>query len=312
MTDSLLRRAQHSLSPLQRREIDQALAWCDQDPVANVAIAMHLEIARASGVMVPSLWAVKRRSRLGLTGLSRELVGVIWNGANLTALLPDSDGDAEAHDDVCADVAAAMVARLTRPAALVGAADVTLNLWGRVEPWWGPSREVRSSQLSMAISTTPRHVTSAASGVDLTAVRRATMEDYEQLLPASVHMFIGEVGYDPMRHGRASYEARLRALIRAGHAFVQVGMIDGRRQVVFKADIGAVARDVAQVQGVWVHPTLRGRGVAKAGMAAVVEATHALIASTVSLYVNDFNEPAVASYRAVGFTEVGRFATVMF
>ena len=47
-------------------------------------------------------------------------------------------------------------------------------------------------------------------------------------------------------------------------------------------------------------------------MAAVVEAVRASIAATVSLYVNDFNAPAVAGYRAVGFAEVGTFATVMF
>jgi predicted GNAT family acetyltransferase len=44
----------------------------------------------------------------------------------------------------------------------------------------------------------------------------------------------------------------------------------------------------------------------------VIEATQATLAPTVSLYVNDFNAPAIAAYDAVGFERVGMFATVMF
>jgi predicted GNAT family acetyltransferase len=33
---------------------------------------------------------------------------------------------------------------------------------------------------------------------------------------------------------------------------------------------------------------------------------------TVSLYVNDYNLPARATYAKVGFTQVGEFATVHF
>jgi len=306
MTDSLLRRAQHTLSPLQRREIEPALALCATDPVGHVVPAMHLESAARSGHLSSGLWAVRRRA-----GLGRDLAGVIWNGANFTAVLPARD---EAVADAQrADVAASAVSRLARPAALVGPAEPTLDLWGRVEPWWGPAREVRPRQVSMAISATPRHVGAIQQdGLDLDAVRLATELDYALLLPACVHMFVGEVGYDPMRHGRAAYEERLHQLVRNGRSFVQLGTVDGQRAVVFKAEVGAIGGGVAQLQGVWTHPALRGRGLAKAGMAAVIEATRAEIAPVVSLYVNDFNTPAIAVYEAVGMEKVGDFATVMF
>ncbi|WP_062465567.1 GNAT family N-acetyltransferase [Demequina maris] len=305
MTDSLLRRAQHSLAPLQRRDLDAAIALARRDPVAHVVPLMHLETARGSGIMTGSLWGVRRRS-----GLHSNLVGLVWNGANLSAVLPEGDGEDE--DSLRAEVAAGAIARLTRPAALVGPADVTLDLWGRVEPWWGPAREVRARQVSMAIDHEPRRVAGIdASGLDLEAVRRATLDDYDLLLPACVHMFIGEVGYDPMRHGRAGYEERLRYLVRAGRSYVQMGVVDGTRQVVFKAEVGALGGDVAQLQGVWVHPDLRGRGLARAGLGAVIDAVRAQLAPTVSLYVNDFNPVAIRAYDAVGFREVGTFATVM-
>jgi len=306
MTDSLLRRTQHSVAPLQRREIEAALSLCALDPVASVVPAMHLETAVRSGHLSAGLWAVRRRA-----GLGRELSGVVWNGANFTAILPATDvGLADAQR---ADVAAGAVSRLARPAAMVGPAEVTLDLWGRVEPWWGPARELRPRQVSMAIADAPTHVgPAAADGLGLEAVRRATLDDYDDLLPACVHMFIGEVGYDPMRHGRVAYEDRLRQLVRSGRAFLQYGIVEGRRAVVFKSEVGALGGGVAQLQGVWVHPALRGRGLARAGLGAVIEGTRATIAPTVSLYVNDFNAPAIAAYEAVGFARVGMFATVMF
>jgi predicted GNAT family acetyltransferase len=306
MTDSLLRRAQHTVAPLQRREIEAALAICAADPVASVVPAMHLESALRTGHLSAGLWAVRRRA-----GLARELTGVVWNGANFTAVLPS--GDELTEDGQRADVAAGAVSRLARPAAMVGRADLTLDLWGRLEPWWGPARELRPRQVSMAIKGPARHVAAVdGEGLDLDAVRRATLDDYDELLPACVHMFIGEVGYDPMRHGRVAYEDRLRQLVRGGRAFLQYGTVDGRRAVVFKSEVGALAGGVAQLQGVWVHPSLRGRGLARAGLAAVIEATQATLAPTVSLYVNDFNAPAIAAYDAVGFERVGMFATVMF
>ena len=84
---------------------------------------------------------------------------------------------------------------------------------------------------------------------------------------------------------------------------------DGR--VIFKADVGSVALGCAQLQGVWLDPQLRGKGLAVPLMAAVVEQVMATRAKWVTLYVNDFNEAARATYRHVGFEDVGTFSTVL-
>ena len=148
------------------------------------------------------------------------------------------------------------------------------------------------------------------------AVRTARLDDFAALLPACVDMFTGEVGYDPLLHGRRAYEDRLKWLIRTGRSFVQYGVAEGRRQVVFKAEAGVVSRGVdgagvAELQGVWVHRELRDRGLARAGLAAVIALAQAELAPTVSLYVNDFNHKAIRAYDAVGFQRIGTFATVM-
>jgi hypothetical protein len=122
-------------------------------------------------------------------------------------------------------------------------------------------------------------------------------------------MFTEEVGVSPLHgDGGTSYRARVGELIRAGRAFARIE--DG--QVIFKAEVGAATARSCQVQGVWVRPEYRGRGLAAPGMAGVVDLARASIAPVVSLYVNDFNAPARATYRRAGFTEVGEFMSVLF
>jgi predicted GNAT family acetyltransferase len=127
------------------------------------------------------------------------------------------------------------------------------------------------------------------------------------VLPAAAAMFTEEIGYRPYWGSGRLYRQGIESLIRQGHTFVRID--DG--EVVFKADVGSVALGVAQVQGVWVAPRWRGQGLAGPAMAAVVEQIRAEIAGVVTLYVNDFNTPARATYARVGFTEIGRFATVL-
>jgi predicted GNAT family acetyltransferase len=61
-----------------------------------------------------------------------------------------------------------------------------------------------------------------------------------------------------------------------------------------------------------VRPGWRDRGLATGGVAAVVQDALTHVAPVVSLYVNDYNEAARATYRRVGFTDVGAFMSVLF
>ncbi len=81
---------------------------------------------------------------------------------------------------------------------------------------------------------------------------------------------------------------------------------------MFKAEIGSLSQRVALIQGVWVHPDLRGQGRAGPGMAAVVRAIQHNLGRVPSLYVNQYNQRALRAYRRIGFQQVGRFASVLF
>lgn len=310
MTDSLLRRVRPkiTLTPLHRRDLEAARALCARRPAAYVMPSMHVE--RAIDEAPPSsgrLWALHAKG-----GSDRGLVGVLWHGVNLIPAIPDPT------EEVLVGLADLAATCLARPSGLVGEAEVVLDLWRRIRPKWGPERAVREEQWLMTLDgppVFPEPSPADASGLPLEPVRLARPEDFDAVLPAAIHMFQGEVGYDPTEHGRGVYEDRLRRLIQYGRSFVQFGEVEvaGRyeRRVVFKAEAGIVGCGVAELQGVWVDPMLRGRGLGREGLAAVCSAIQADLAPTLSLYVNSFNRAAIAAYEAVGFQRVGTFATVM-
>lgn len=189
-----------------------------------------------------------------------------------------------------------------RSSSIVGPADEVLDLWRLLEPAWAPAREVRARQPLLVIDQP------AAIPAD-PRVRPATRADLDLLVPACVAMFTAEVGVSPLAGGVASaYRARIAEMVADGRSFVLIE--DG--VVLFKAEVGAVSGGVCQVQGVWVDPGFRGRGISETGMAAVVERARATIAPSVSLYVNDYNTAARKCYAAVGFRDAGAFATVLF
>ena len=107
---------------------------------------------------------------------------------------------------------------------------------------------------------------------------------------------------------RGLYRTRVEQLVGKGWSFARIE--DG--EVVFKAEVACATPYAAQVQGVWVAPHHRGRGLAGPGMAAVVDHVHRDIAPVVSLYVNAWNTPARRAYERVGFEQSATFATVMF
>jgi predicted GNAT family acetyltransferase len=121
-------------------------------------------------------------------------------------------------------------------------------------------------------------------------------------------MFTEEVGVDPRRpDGGAGYRARVEDLIRSGRSFAR---FEGGK-VIVKAEIGAVSSRAALIQGVWVTPEHRGKGLAAPAVATVVQHIQSM-GRIPSLYVNAHNFSARAAYKRVGFRQVGTFASVLF
>ncbi|HEY6294033.1 MAG TPA: DUF4081 domain-containing protein [Streptosporangiaceae bacterium] len=275
-----------SVRLLDERDRGAVLAICDRDPVTNVFVSSRV---RALGVDPGRLGA-----QMWGHGSGGSLESLCYSGANLVPVA--------ATQDAVAAFADRALRQGRRCSSVVGPAGEVQALWGLLRPQWGPAREVRPAQPVMVIEGAP-HIAPDP------LVRRVRPDEFDILWPASVAMFTEEVGVSPTSgDGGASYRARVQQLIRAGRAFARIE--DGR--VIFKAEVGAVTPQACQVQGVWVRPEHRGRGLAAPGMAAVVVEASRSFAPLVSLYVNDYNAPARAAYRRAGFTETGRFMSVLF
>lgn len=272
---------------LDDRDLPVVRGVLDADPVSNVAVAARVDVAGLD------------RRRLGAELFGWPPVGppqaLLWSGANLIPV----GADAPAVDAF----ARATAARPRMCSSVVGPRGAVLALWARLEPFWGPAREVRPYQPLMVADRPAERVLP-----DL-AVRLANLDDVDALMPACVAMYTEEVGVSPLAGGCGdAYRARVVDLVRSGRTYLRLY----RGQVVFKAEIGAVSPYVCQVQGVWVAPQWRGRGLGTAGMAAVLADALRTVAPTVSLYVNDYNTPARRAYLRCGFREIGEFATVLF
>ena len=277
----------HEIRALDAHSIDLVKNLIEQDPVRHCFLAARLEQTKQSKF---------RPSYPDLLGYFDDgnLKSVLMTGANIVPV----------NTSLIARQEFATVLNRSgrRSSSIVGPVEEVLDLWSRVSASWGPAREVRGNQPVLSMRSN--------SSVEIDHdVRYSNLSDLEDLVPACIAMFTEEVGISPTINGGGNaYRNRISELVSSRRSFVKyLGS-----ELVFKAEIGTVGAGVAQIQGVWVKPEHRGKGISVSAMAAVVKLVLADVAPVVSLYVNDYNEVALKTYRSVGFEQVDTFATVLF
>ncbi|MBS2937461.1 GNAT family N-acetyltransferase [Nocardioides sp. J2M5] len=273
------------LGPADR---DRFIELAEQDPVVNVFADYRARLTNLDERWLGGqVWG---------RFVGDDLVAGCHLGANFVPVqcTPDDVG-------AFADVA---LRRRASVGTIVGPHDVVAALWEEVEARWQRPREVRASQPHLEMDRLP-------SVAPDPSVRLTTPRDLDLLYPACVAMYTEEVGVSPENDsgGGDLYRARVQQLIGRGWSLASFD----ERGVVFKAEVACATPYAAQVQGVWVRPDRRGEGLATRGMASVVH--HVIgtgVAPVVSLYVNDWNTAARATYARVGFEQTATFSTVMF
>jgi len=267
---------------------DRLRRMVDSDPYVNVIAAARLDASARSHDFGGEVFGVDS------TDGSATVRAAGWSGGTVLPV----GGDPE----IWTDLVPYLGQRERGCSSIMGRADVVAALWPALSWHWGAARLIRSVQPMLVTDRRPAVTCDSE-------VRPARVSELETYLPAAEAMFAEELGLPPLTgSARRAYRNRIGELIAARRVFVR---LDRSGRVAFKAEIGVLSRATSQIQGVWVRPDLRGRGLGTAAMATVID--HALrLTPTVSLYVNDFNHPARRVYERLGMMPVATVATVMF
>lgn len=270
---------------LGRADIDLVHELLDREPLIDMFVRHRVDSTRLDRRWFGAeLWGYFEDGRL---------VSMLHVGANVVPV--------QATPAAIRAFGERLLAHRHKPSSLVGPAAAVLPLWQTVSASWGPARSPRPDQPFLVIDhdcdipLDPR-------------VRPVTIDQVDTLYPACVAMFTEEVGVDPETVGSArGYRARVAQLVSMGWSWAIID--DGT--VLFKTEVGA-ANDVGcQLQGVWVHPDLRGTGMAAPALASVIRQVRRAVAPAVTLYVNDHNVAARRAYERVGFRQIDTFASIL-
>ncbi len=269
-----------------QRELPQALALARQNCEVNGFVISRIEAAlidhwRLGG----ALWGYVSADQIH---------SMLFVGANIVPV----NTDASARSAFARE----LIKAGRRSSSILGQQQEVLDLWQGMETYWGKARVVRQNQPFLKIDSDPTSPKDSR-------VRRVGASELDLLFPACVDMFTEEVGVSPVANGgELQYRRRIAEVIDSGMAFAVIE--DGR--VLFKAEVGFTTENIAQLQGVWVDPKLRGQGIAVPALAAAIVQIREAFTKTVTLYVNDFNIPARKTYSQIGFKQLSTFATVLF
>lgn len=267
-------------------DVDAALDLCARNPAAHVFVASRiLDGGLGAGSAAAFGWFD-----------DGQLESLVWTIANVVPV--------ETSQASWQGLSAHVRKVRRRSASFLGPREEVRGLWRMSGPDFPAPRAIRGEQPLMSTSTPPSQL-----GIDLDPrVRPATVGEVDLVMPAAEHMFTQEIGYRPYTGSPAFYRDSIWRMISAGRTYVVIE--DGR--VIFKADVGSVALGTCQIQGVWLTPELRGHGLAGGLMAAALEQAMIDHAPLATLYVNDYNAPALATYRRIGMERVGTFSTILF
>lgn len=278
---SLLVEGRWSLRALGEDDVKNAIAFLQRDPLINVYLISRLFEERSAAAT--QIYVVRH---------NREIVLVASLATNIV-LAADPAERADVLDSAIAMIAERIVARMIPVRAIISPANLVEKLWLRLRTRLDPPTVVRMNQPVYSIRR-------RFDFPDLTEARYATLDDLEQLVPACAAMHKEEVGIDPLERDAAGYRERIRELIDRRRAIVHVQ--DGL--IASKCEFSAVSEDAVQLMGVWTHPQFRRRGLAKVTLREVCGHLFRR-GKNITLFVNDFNLPAIGLYESIGFQRIG-------
>ncbi|MGD0716207.1 MAG: GNAT family N-acetyltransferase [Gaiellaceae bacterium] len=251
--------------------LEQILGFCAEEPVERVFLE---DIAR------------RGLGRFSALERGRRLIALCHVGANV---VPSGKG--------CAFFADATVRGQARM--IIGEEQAVGELWGEARGRMPRPRDDRPGQPVYVIDEPPE--------LGNTALRRATLEDLELLVPACAAAHREEIGIDPLLRDPEGFRWRTRAQIEEGRSWLWLE--DGVIQ--FKAEASAWTPSAVQLQQVWVDPEVRGHGNAKRAMRDLCRRLLERV-PTVCLFVRPENAAAIRVYDAIGMRRTICYRSLIF
>ncbi|HEY8130546.1 MAG TPA: GNAT family N-acetyltransferase [Thermoanaerobaculia bacterium] len=270
-----------SLRSLSDDDAGPALAFLRHDPLINVYLISRLLEER----FVSATQTVEVR-------YNREIVLVASLATNVV-MAADPNAPSEITDAAIAAVADRILTRMLPVRAIISPAPLVESLWRRLQSQLDPPTVVRMSQPVYAIA-------GRLDFPDLKDSRYATARDLDALVPACAAMHKEEVGIDPLDRDAVGYRERIRELVEKKRSIIRIQ--DGK--IAAKCEFSAVTPEAVQLMGVWTDPRLRRRGYSRALLREVC-GHMARKGRSVTLFVNDFNQPAISLYEELGFKRIG-------
>jgi predicted GNAT family acetyltransferase len=270
-----------SIRSLSDDDAGAALSFLRRDPLINVYLISRLLEER----FVSATQIVEVR-------YNREIVLVASLATNIV-MAGEPDAPQDVTDAAISVVAERVLTRMLPVRAIISPAPLVESLWTRLQSRLDPPTVVRMSQPVYAIA-------GRLDFPDLKEARYATIRDLDALVPACAEMHKEEVGIDPLERDASGYRERIRELVEKKRSILRAH--DGR--VASKCEFSAVTPEAVQLMGVWTDPRYRRRGFGRALLREVCGHL-ARKGKSVTLFVNDFNRPAIALYESLGFKRIG-------
>lgn len=275
------------IQPLGPLDVPEVLTFLARDPLLHVyvtALALRDALARPHD----EYWGARRGERL---------VGMLYVGGLSGAVLPV--GDDHAAFVRLGEVLARRMPTLPRRWQIIGPRTAVRTL---ADVARAPEPRLAREQLYMALS--PADLPPVPRVPELRAARR---EDYALVYESGAALRAEELLEDPRATDPIAYARRVEEDCRDGHTFVW----RDAGGLAFRASVSALTSDAAQVSGVYTPPSRRGRGLATRGLAELCRRLFER-SREVCLFVNDFNDPAQAVYRRLGFRLLAPWGSMFF
>ncbi len=270
-----------SIRSLSDDDAGPALNFLRRDPLVNVYLISRLLEER----FVSATQTVEVR-------YNRDIVLVASLATNIV-MASDPDAPREITDAAIAVVAERILTRMLPVRAIISPAMLVDALWKRLHSQLDPPTVIRMSQPVYAIA-------GRLDFPDLKQARYSVLRDLDALVPACAAMHKEEVGIDPLERDAPGYRERIRELVDKKRSIIRMQS----KTIIAKCEFSAVTPDAVQLMGVWTDPRYRRRGLGRELLREVC-GHMARKGRSVTLFVNDFNHPAITLYESLGFKRIG-------